>query len=704
MNGQLALFGGHNSGSGGTDTVAQKSVWKSFEPPEVLIESLHTAGLSYGRVRLAAEFAELEPALSDPQRRALFIATILGLEAQAQGSTFVPVFDGHGFLKRRLESLVPEELSDAEEQWKPDRLVDELRSLLKRDDLELVGGKEDWKPIIISEGRLYHQRMMLHETRLVEAVASRIERGDVTHKEDHLAAALQDVRHRQPPGRGGEPMKLSAEQEYALLTALHRPLTLITGGPGTGKTSIVVSLLRMMVRLGTTPGSLALAAPTGKAANRMAESIYGQLRALDEPSEEDRALMEALEAPKTLHRLMGYSPRRDRFAHHGSNPLPYRMVVVDEASMIDLFLMERLFGAVSSTAQLVLLGDADQLPSVDTGAVLRDLVPSQTSTNAAWRQLLDDGFDEHSGTGAMKDAAVRLERSYRMRAEDPAGREILTLAQSIRDYDDDEMNTPQPRTKLSTIKGNFEGVCLWEPDSDDAHLTEFVEWWFNEVILASERRKWVRRFNAVYQCDKHGRLSEDAQDGVRQLIGHFLRARILTLTRVLTTGAEELNRRFHRKMAQFGRGGTRDDYRFYPGEPVMMLRNDYERDLFNGDQGVVVWCRSTDEPSATPIPTAVFERSDGLVAYSIAELGDDLEHAFAMTVHKAQGSEFERVALILPTEPMVLLNRELLYTGLTRASRGVLIGGAQSLLEYGAAHRTERFSGVGEKLEARMDS
>lgn len=693
MAGQLDLFGNCD----GTESGEEVAI-AAYVPPKIMVEHLQGAGLTFGRIRLAAELASLEPELSVRQRRAFFAITLLGLEAQGQGSTFVPLGDGDGYVRRRLEELVPRKLADDDKRWQPQQLVEDVRALVERRDLDLIGGESDWKPLIVSKGRLYHQRMMLHETRLVEAVKARLGRSNLERGEEELIAALDEVRKGQPPGRGGEAMTLNPEQEYALLTALHRRLTLITGGPGTGKTSIVVSLLRILVRLGVAPGSVALAAPTGKAANRMAESIYGQLRALDEPAPPDLELLQGLEAPRTLHRLMGYSPRRDRFAHHGANPLPHRMVIVDEASMIDLFLMERLFAAVSPMAQLVLLGDADQLPSVDTGAVLRDLVPEVTSTDAPWRGLLREKLEKRSGVSPTSDAAVRLEKSYRMRAEDPAGRQILVLAQSIRDYDQGPLAPAEPISELTQLASDFEGVHLWEPPSEERGVEDFVDWWFARVLLESSPSKWVGRFNAVYECDEGGQLTENARKKVRRLLKHHSRAQILTLTRVFSRGSEELNRRFHRKMASFGRGGMREDYRFYPGEPVMMLRNDYERDLFNGDHGVVVWCRRRGRTSETPVPTVVFDRSDGVVAHSLGELGDDLEQAFAMTVHKAQGSEFERVALVLPTEPIALLNRELLYTGLTRASRGVLVAGAHKLLEFGAANSTERFSAVREKL------
>ncbi len=664
--------------------------------PEVVAHLLET-GLSRGRVGLARELVALLPELEAPAARALFMAVIVGLEAQSQGSTFVPLPSAGDYFRRRLDALVPRQVWEERAGWKPERLIAEWEKLETRDDVALIGGPDDFRPLIIDGGRLYHQRMMLHEERLVDAVSRRLAAPKASWDSQVLEEAVDDVRRRQPPGGGGAPIRLNEEQQYAMLTALHQPLTLITGGPGTGKTSIVVSILRALVRLGVAPSAIALAAPTGKAANRMAQSIYSQLDALAEPTEEDRRLAEELEAPRTLHRLLGYSPRRDKFYHHANNPLSQRAVIVDEASMIDLFLMERLLGAVSPEARLVLLGDADQLPSVDTGAVLRDLIPRQVSTKAEWAKLVDGDFREVGGEGPTAEAAVRLETSYRMRKEDPAGRAILSFAQAVRDYDQGRSLDLPAVGELSEVG---DGMARWEPE-EPGELSAFVDWWFDHVILDGDRQGWKRRFNAAHIIDDDRRLRGDAARDVRQVLDHLASARILTLTRVYQTGSEALNEAFHRRMEELGSDRVGQNYRFHPGEPVMMLRNDYERNLFNGDQGVVVWPRSASSPDqVSGQPVVVFARTDGLVAFPLAELRDDLEHAFAMTVHKSQGSEFDQVALVLPTRRMALLNRELLYTGLTRARSSVLLVGAADMVAYGAAHRSERFSAIAEKLGA----
>ncbi len=717
--GQLGLFDEDNGNSGDSSGSAPNSVTEidstSVAPLELgrfnydprLAHHLYESGLSRGRIRLAADLAGLQPQLDQQQRRALFMLVAVGLEAHGRGSTFVPLVGHDNYFERRIEALIPRQLADSDDRWSPPRLIDACRTLLQRSDMDVLGTPGEFKPLIVEDDRLYHQRILLHETRLVDAVAARLNRPDFSVDADRLQQALDEVRDVQPGADGGEPIRLNAEQQYAMLTALHRPMTLITGGPGTGKTSIVVSILRMFVRLGISPSAIALAAPTGKAANRMAESIIEQLTRLEDPPELDEQLAAKLEAPKTLHRLLGYSPRRDDFRHHPDNPLGARAVIVDEASMIDLLLMQRLMGAVPDAARLILLGDADQLPSVDTGAVLRDLIPQQVSTDAPWRRLVDAELAERTADAPTAGCAVRLQTSYRMRADDPAGRQILEVAQAIRDYDTDEtlpqlQEIERPESGEETT-GLPDGVRLWRKGQQraSAQISPLVHWWFRHIVLDGRRREMARRFNQVHRLHSNGRLHDESTHRIRRLLAHYRKARILTLTRVFPTGSGQINERLHRAVARLGDRQARQGYDFHPGEPVMMTRNDYDRDLFNGDQGVVVWTERDDAPADTPpVPMAVFERADELVAFRVSQLGEDLEHAFAMTVHKAQGSEFDRVAIVLPDEPMPLLNRELLYTGLTRARRGVLVVGQQQLLDTGAGTQGERFSAVGEKLAA----
>ncbi|MCA9554405.1 MAG: AAA family ATPase, partial [Myxococcales bacterium] len=313
---------------------------------------------------LAFELVRLAPQLDPGGRRGLLHVATVALLDLADGSTrsWVRGEGGRRHLERRLGALVP----DAELRK---MVLQDVAWVLEGDRARpvLAAGPEAHAPLVLEGEHLYLQRMLRLEDRLADALAARA-RAPVSPPTDALADVLA-----RPSVVGGRPVTLSEEQEAAVRHALGRRLTVISGGPGTGKTSIVVALLRAWVRAGVATTDIALAAPTGKAAHRMAEAVRGGLLTLEDPAPEDTALTARVPTPATLHRLLGYLPSTGRFAHHEHNRLSERVIIVDEASMIDLTLMERLVRAVHPEAHLVLLGDAEQLPSVDAGAVLRDV-------------------------------------------------------------------------------------------------------------------------------------------------------------------------------------------------------------------------------------------------------------------------------------------------------------------------------------------
>ncbi len=280
---------------------------------------------------------------------------------------------------------------------------------------EILGRPGDYKPLIVEGDYLYHQRLLDQENRVAESLRRRLAASPRAIDPSKIETAIQDVLEH-PAVIGERPVQLSAEQQQAIRTAIGRSLTAISGGPGTGKTSVVVSILRVLARLGVAMESVALAAPTGKAANRMEAVHPKRLVAIPNRGETDGEILQHLPEAKTLHRLLGYSSRMGGFRHHENNPLAYEVVIVDEASMIDLDLMDRLLRATPKESRLILLGDADQLPSVDAGAVFRDLLQAKEGTPP------DD---------PRRDTSVVLTESYRMDPTDTDGRAILMVAAHI---------------------------------------------------------------------------------------------------------------------------------------------------------------------------------------------------------------------------------------------------------------------------------
>lgn len=474
-------------------------------------------------------------------------------------------------------------------------------------------------PLVLRGDRLYLQRFEVLEARLAAAVQRRLARDPFpSHPSDasHLATLF--------PERADDPAQCAAAE-----LALRSPLTIITGGPGTGKTFTVLRLLAALIARTTLgpPPEIALLAPTGKAASRLTESIRDGLASIATDlldASQRRAIPEHAD---TIHRALGVHPDHPhRPRHHVGNPLPADIVVVDETSMVDLPLMARLFEAVRDDARLILLGDADQLASVDAGAVLRDLVDAPSLHAQIARLARSRRFDPTSPLGALV---------YALRGDD---RDALRAAL-----------TPSSATPAS-VRVRYERgdvVPAAVLDAVRAHSTELA-------------------------------AAATPADALR-VLGKW---RLLTALRRGTTGADAINALL---MAEQG-GQLRQ------GTPVLIVANAPDDALANGDLGVA-W----DAPDGQRV--VLFPGADGPRAVSERRL-PRWEPAFAMTVHKAQGSEFEHVHVLLPAPPSPLLTRELLYTAASRAKLSVTIVAPEGAIEAAHARRVERATGLRERLRS----
>ena len=640
--------------------------------PTTLVQALRAADVSDEALHLCAEAASWATGLSDDDRRAWALLVLATLEGQRRGDTRLPLPQPAPTRHTgRDDGLLPALLTSMgipKDECGP---VLTLAARLQTTPAlaTLVGGPGEFKPFIVDGGFLYHQRVFAVEQRLAQALRSRLEGPPPSLSPAELERALAAT-----AALPGTP--LSDEQRAAVTAALSRPLAVITGGPGTGKTSVIVALLRAAAALGIEAADVALAAPTGKAAHRINETLAAHPVG---------AGASASPAAETLHRLLGYrastasggstasgaSAASGEFRHHRNHRLPHRLVIVDESSMVDLGLMERLAGAVRDDARLVFLGDAHQLPSVDAGAVFRDLA------TAPW--------------------AVTLTRSYRMDPATGAGRSILAAAEAIRTDRAAELALPQRRRAAELT---FEGM---EQLVGGTLEDFFGRWMARASSRAGDQTRLSRR---VFHFDASGPAAGDAGD-LAALYAHQHDHRILCVTRgaARPTGADAVNATLHRRAAahhQQAAGG------FAVGEPLIMLRNDYQRGLFNGDLGIcaqvvfgdlapVAFAETADDSSAATL-AAVFARGDSFVAFPLAHLAPDLALAYALTVHRAQGSEVDALALILPDEDLPLLSRELLYTALTRARHSAVIVGAPRIFEQGVARQIHRSSGLAQRL------
>jgi exodeoxyribonuclease V alpha subunit len=572
-----------------------------------------------GARQLAIEAASW-PAIEAAQRRAFALLVLASLDAEAAGATRL----GLDRVADRVARLAAVEADRAAAA----RLAGALARSGGRGDapagLEpFVGAPGDYRPFIVDAGHLYHERNLRLETRLAEALAARLAApatGLSVAQRTHALAAATD-----PAGR-----RWTASQAAAVQAALERPVAAITGGPGTGKTALIGGIVRGWTALGISPDAIAIAAPTGKAANRIAE-----------------LLPPGSPTPTTLHRLLGASTgggltRSSGFRHHENHRLPHAGVILDEASMVGLALMEQLVRALAPGARLVLIGDADQLPAVEVGNVLHDLRP----------------------------IAVPLLESHRMDPSDPAGAAVFDAAQAIAAGDLGARGVPPLPRAADVPDAGFS--CL---EGGPRQLAAFLDRWY-----------------ATFVAPVPAGVDPADAPAVTGALDRQRRARLLTVTRVGPTGASRINATLARRVAaDAGVALAAGD--LLPGMPVVMTRNDHDRGLYNGDQGLVL-------RGAGPEPTLVvsFPRAGVPVALPLSSVRGAVELAYATTIHRAQGSELDHAALLLPEQDLPLLTRELVYTAVTRVRRSIVVVGKRALLDAAVARPLERSSGLGERL------
>jgi exodeoxyribonuclease V alpha subunit len=526
-------------------------------------------------------------------------------------------------------------------------------------------------PLVLDLDRLYLHRLHDHETRLAARLRRWLEQPDFVVDEALLTDVFTAAGMNAVPGE-------TDWQERAVEAACRRPFAIISGGPGTGKTRTAAVLLHALARLDLGL-RIALAAPTGKAAARLQTSIE-QTRMelaknevpktpnaeLPTPNAEasENASVESEANPlspaggegqdvgaapsdtpaapppvsTTLHRLLGASTDGRRFRHGPGNPLPHDLVLVDEASMVDLAMMCRLVTALKPSARLVLLGDKDQLASVDAGYVLGDICDAV-------------GLNP---SGPATPTAVELQRNFRFGADSAIGR----LATLVRQGDSAAV--------LAALQGlDLRSEVVWQTPISDRELGPLLGDLFDQKLRACFQAK-----------------------SAEEAVHIAARFQILCAVRRGAFGVDGINQSLEARLEQLGL--RRAGQTWYAGRPVLVTANDPQQGLFNGDLGLA-W------PDNKGQLRICFSTADGLRAFSPAQLPPHTT-AFAITVHKSQGSEFDEALVVLPPGESPVCTRELLYTGLTRAKQKAVLWASEAALSEAVARRVRRASGLAERL------
>ncbi|VVD88485.1 exodeoxyribonuclease V subunit alpha [Pandoraea cepalis] len=575
-------------------------------------------------------------------------------------------------------------------------------------------------PLLLDDrDRLYLARYYSYEARLATALGRKLSLTERT-----LITAADRARLHRYFGEGAL-VSSDGQQEpnwqmAAAALALQRSLVVLSGGPGTGKTTTVVGLLACLLERDANL-RVALAAPTGKAAQRMQEALTARR---DLPEAVRRALPEAA---VTLHRLLGVLPESAeqagrRFRHHAGNPLPYDLIVVDEASMIDLSMATQLLEAVPESARLILLGDKDQLAAVEAGAVFGELSAQRMFSPDMRRRLLSalewpvdapprsgplaavvgNGTPDAAAGSArvsqgLEDTVVWLERTYRFGENSAIGR-LATAIKSGKVIEARKACTLADDGALADIGSTA------APAASDADRVMFSEDGGVQLspaslhALADGYSAYLAALaEAVATIEQLGDpatvTAADVAMVAQPVFAAFGQFRVLCATRGGRRGVELLGAQLTAVLARragmaLGAGGGA----WFAGRPVLVTQNEYALNLFNGDIGIALPLG----PSGT-LRVAFATPDGGYRLYSPASLPAH-ETAFAMTIHKSQGSEFERVAMVLPEQASRVLSRELIYTGVTRARRQVWLYAPWQVVASAIARPTQRDGGLTDRL------
>lgn len=532
-------------------------------------------------------------------------------------------------------------------------VIGPVDSLLDEDMISSELGQK--QPFILHNDRLYLQRYFNYETMILNRIMEFIHSEKNSELERVKALKMHRVLINKLFEPGKDNIPITDWQLTAAISAVLNNFTIITGGPGTGKTTTVAKILAILFAV---DGDLrvALAAPTGKAAARMAESLKSaSINTGDTFNEKFQSL-----EPSTIHRLLGFISDSSYFKYTKTNPLNYDVVIIDESSMIDVALFAKLLDAIGPQTRLILLGDKDQLASVEAGSLFGDLCQAQPELNlfTAGRAEFINSFIAENGR-QIGDVMMKDDLSH------PLFQHIVELKYSHRFASGEGIG----RFSKAIIVNDDEIIKMFlVPDADKQVVVDldYAPKVFNDFILGYR--------NYVIEPD------------IKTAISKLNNLRILCAIREGEQGLYAMNRKVEKYLSDHHMITLSSE--FYNHRPIIITSNNYALGLYNGDVGII-------RPDDKGVLKAWFEDPEGNIKSVIPGLISNAETVFAMTIHKSQGSEFDKVLVVLPSGGNVsILTRELLYTGVTRAKTTVYLQGTGEVILQAASEQVKRASGI----------
>lgn len=563
----------------------------------------------------------------------------------------------------------------------PKDVVGWRESLQQCAQVWLVGNEDLQQPLVLEDDKLYLRRYWKDETRVAEAVSKLAETNrDVD--ENRVKQWLDKLfdKHSGTSSDNSEP----DWQKIACAIAIRSNLSIITGGPGTGKTYTVARLLALLFALSDAPERLriALAAPTGKAAARLKQSIDSALIELSEKMLGELPLAELtsrMGAALTLHSLLGARPNTRSFKFHAGNPLDLDVLIIDEASMVHLEMMACLLNALPENAIIVLLGDKDQLASVEAGAVLGDMclnaelggysAATKAYVTNTTGQTIPALFLGASSTLAQQTVMLR----YSHRFTGP----ISDLAVAV--------NRGIAVDAITCLRAKTNEILSWQEHAQTEHALQLAL--YGRDGCEGGYSHYLRMLG---ECPDTNEVAKYEQ-WVSAVLQAFESFRILCAVREGDWGVAGLNKSIEKRLEE--EGLIKRIGEWYVGRPVMVTRNDYGLGVFNGDIGITL------PDSLQGKSLRVYFLAGQTVRSVLASRLQNVETGYAMTVHKSQGSEFHHTVLVLPRESSPVITRELIYTGITRSRKFfTLVTPNSTVFEDGVNNQLKRATGLGEVL------